>query len=47
MTKFNADNTLNYHDILETTKVLDRIYGRAVARAYFTNHVHFDTISLT
>lgn len=44
--KYNADD-FSARDILETTKVLDRLYGRLVAKKYFTAHVNFDTIKLT
>lgn len=33
--------------MLETTKVLYRLYGRLVAQRYFTKHFCFDTITVT
>ena len=32
---------------LETTKILDRLYGRHVAQKYFTKHFCFDSIVIT
>lgn len=42
----NADQSCPLRDVLECTKVLYRLYGREVAKKYFTSHVKFDTITL-
>lgn len=33
--------------MLETTKILYRLYGRNIAHKYFTNHFCFDIMKLT
>lgn len=43
----DASDILYLQNILETTKVLDRLYGRKIAQKYFNSHVCFDTIKLT
>ena len=33
--------------VLKVTRIVDRLYGRQVAQRYFTNHIKFDTITIT
>lgn len=33
--------------VLETTRTLDRLYGRHVAQKFFTKHIKFNTIKIT
>lgn len=33
--------------VLETTRALERLYGRQVAQRFFTKHITFDTIKIT
>ena len=38
---------LSIESKLNTTRVLERLYGRKIAQKYFTSHFCFDTIKLT
>ena len=52
--KINVDNFVSsginefvaISTVLETTKLLDRLYGRSLAKKFFTSHLSFDNIKV-